>query len=101
MRAPVVSLRAVAQIVRRGGGLRQRGQLLMLLERPDHVRMDLMSPFGPIATLTTDGRRFSLFDRRKGAFFEGGSCPANIARLLGVGLTDDEVVRLLLALPIR
>lgn len=101
MRRPITSLRAEARIEQKGPRGRGRADAFLFVRRPESVRIDLMSPFGPLATLTSDGRQFALFDRRRSAFSEGPSCPSNIARLLGVGLSGREVVDMLLAEPLR
>ena len=68
----------------------------MIIERPDHVRFDAMTQFGPAAVLTSDGHRFALTDMQHQRFLEGEPCPANIERLLGFALSGEEVTRLLL-----
>lgn len=96
MRARVRSLRAEARADQRGSQGRIRGTLLMFVERPDRVRFDVMTQFGPAAVLTSDGRTFAMADLRERTFVTGRACASNIARLLGMPLTSEEVGRLLL-----
>lgn len=97
MRRPARVLRAEARVDRRGGEEgRIRGTVRMFIERPDHVRFDAMTQFGPAAVLTSDGERFALMDLRENRFFVGPTCPSNIERLLGIRLGGAEVTRLLL-----
>ena len=96
MRARVRSIRAEARADQRGTQGRVRGTVLMFVERPDRVRFDVMTQFGPAAALTSDGTTFAMADMRERTFITGRACPSNIARLLGMPLTSEEVGRLLL-----
>jgi len=89
------ALKAEARVTQWGQGGRIRGTVLMFLEQPNRVRFDVMSAVGPAAVLTSDGVRFQLSDLREGAFLEGETCPANIARLLGISIAPEEVLLLL------
>jgi hypothetical protein len=95
-RAHVRSVRAEARVDQRGKGGRIRGTVFMFVERPDRVRFDAMTQFGPAAILTSDGDRFALTDMRENRYLVGPTCPANIARLLGIPLSGEQVTRLLL-----
>jgi len=96
MRRPARVLRAEARVDRRDPEGRIRGTVLMFIARPDRVRFDAMTQFGPAAVLTSDGDRFALMDLRENRFYEGPTCPANIERLLGLRFSSTEVTRLLL-----
>jgi hypothetical protein len=94
------NLRAEATVDRREAGApaeraRLRGTVLMLVGRPDRVRFDAMTQFGPAATLTSDGESFALMDLRENRFFVGPSCAENIALLLGVPMEAAGVGRVL------
>lgn len=95
MRSPARSLRAEARVDRRDETGRIRGTVLMMLERPDRVRFDAMTQFGPAAVLTSDGHEFSLVDLRENRFFVGPACAENIERLLGLPLDGADVARFL------
>lgn len=92
----VQALRAEARVDQRGERGRIRGTVLMYLERPDRVRFDAMTQFGPAAVLTSDGARFQLLDQRENRFLEGPACPANIERLLGIAMSGEDVARFLM-----
>lgn len=95
VRAWAGRLRAEARVDRRDGGDRVRGTVFMMLERPDRVRFDAMTQFGPAAVLTSDGASFALTDLRENRFFAGPTCAENIARLLGMPLEAEDLARLL------
>lgn len=89
------AMRGEARVDQRGSEGRVRGTVLIYLQRPDRVRFDAMTQFGPAAVLTSDGERFQLLDMREDRFLEGAACPSNIARLLGVAMGGEEVARFL------
>jgi hypothetical protein len=89
-------IRAEARVDQRGQQGRVRGTVLMFVERSSRVRFDVMTQFGPIAILTSDGSRFAFADLREKRFLTGETCPRNIARLLGVPLTAAETAHFLL-----
>ncbi len=101
MRSPARVVRAEARVERRDAGGRIRGTVFMMLERPDHVRFDAMTQFGPAAILTSDGATFALTDLRENRFFVGPTCAENIERLLGIPMEGEDVARLLLGEALR
>ena len=75
---------------------RVRGSVLYLAEVPDHVRLDLFSPFGAtISTLTSDGTRFGLFDLQKKSFLYGPATACNLQRFTRVPLPPHAFAELL------
>lgn len=89
-------IRAEARVDQRKSGGRIRGTVLMFVEQTGRVRFDVMTQFGPVAILTSDGKQFSYSDFREQRFLSGPTCPQNISRLLGVPLTAEETARFLL-----
>jgi hypothetical protein len=58
--------------------------------------MDVVSPFGvTLATLTSDGDRFTLYDLKEKRFFYGPASACNIARLTSIPLPPHVLVSLL------
>ena len=98
MRAPARVMRAEARVDRRDAEGRVRGTVLMIVERPERVRFDVMTQFGPAAILTSDGSSFALTDLREDRYFHGPPCAENIERLLGLPLGAEEVGLLLFGL---
>ncbi len=89
-------LQASAKIDHFGKQGRVRGDLLMFAVWPASLRMDVVSPFGvTLATLTSDGARFSLSDLREKRFFAGPASACNIARLTTVPMPGHVLVSLL------
>jgi Domain of unknown function (DUF4292) len=92
----LIGIRAEARVDQRGSQGRVRGTVLMFVERTGRVRFDVMTQFGPIAILTSDGARFGFADMREKRFMTGETCPSNIARLLGVPLSATDTAHFLL-----
>jgi hypothetical protein len=92
----LTSIRAEARVDQRAKEGRIRGTVLMLVEASGRVRFDVMTQFGPIAILSSDGTQFAYSDFRAQRYLTGDTCPQNIARLLGVPLTAEETARFLL-----
>lgn len=95
-RMPARVVMAEARVERNDAGGRIRGTVFMMLERPDHVRFDAMTQFGPAAVLTSDGTTFSLADLRENRFFTGPTCAENIARLVGIPMEGADLASLIL-----
>ncbi len=75
---------------------RIRVNTLFLAQHPDNVRMDLISPFGgTLATLTADGKTFTLLDTREKAFFVGPAHQCNVERFLRVPVPPAALVQLM------
>jgi outer membrane lipoprotein-sorting protein len=89
------AIKAEARVTQWGTNGRIRGTVLMFLEQPNRVRFDVMTQVGPAAVLTSDGETFQLSDLREGVFLHGPTCPENIARLLGISVDAQHVLRLL------
>ncbi|WP_394821215.1 hypothetical protein [Pendulispora albinea] len=91
-----VAVQAKAKIDHFGKQGRLRGDLLMMVAVPARIRMDIVSPFGvTVATLTSDGRNFSLADLRDKRFYTGPAKACNIARLTTVPVPGPVLVDLL------
>jgi len=91
-----VGIHANAKIDHFGKGGRVRGDLLAFAVWPDRLRMDVVSPFGvTLATLTSDGQKFSLYDLREKRFFYGPASACNIGRLTTVPMPGHVLVSLL------
>lgn len=93
-------LRARAKIDHFGPEGRVRAELMLYAIAPASLRMDAVSPFGAtLATLTSDGQRFSLYDMREKRFLEGPAAACNIARLTQVPLPGHVLIGLLRGVP--
>jgi outer membrane lipoprotein-sorting protein len=94
--APIRSLRAEAKIDQRGRDGRIKGKIMMFVERPDRVRFDAMTQFGPALILTSDGQNFALSDFKDNRYLSGPACAESLGRVIGVALASSEVASVLL-----
>jgi hypothetical protein len=69
---------------------------MMFVERPDRVRFDAVTQFGPALTLTSDGQQFALSDFKSNRFLTGPACERNIARMIGVALSGRDVASVMM-----
>ena len=90
------SLKAEARIDQRSKQGRIKGRVLMFVQRPEQVRFDAMTQFGPALVLTSNGQELALSDFKENRYLTGETCPSNIARLIGVALAGPDVVSALL-----
>ena len=95
-RTKVRAIRAEARVEQWGRDGRIRGTVLMFAERPESVRFDAMTQMGPASILTSDGAEFALTDLRENRYLTGPTCPENIARLLGIPMSGEQVTLFLL-----
>jgi len=81
-------------------GEARKGDVLLLLERPGKAQFKVLTPtLDLIAALTTDGSRFSSFQRGHAQCHVGEACAANIARLVPIALPPKQMVDAMLGLP--
>ncbi|APS00289.1 hypothetical protein [Pajaroellobacter abortibovis] len=93
----IKGLQAEAKIDHFGKGGRFRGVMMVYAAPKARLRMDVLSPFGTnMATLTSDGRQFQVFDLQESRFFQGLATACNLAQFTGVELEEDVFVHLLL-----
>jgi hypothetical protein len=75
-----------------GGGAEQ----YLVAERPGRVRVEAYDFFGNVvAVLAVEAGRLTLYDARERTFLRGAATPANLARLVPVPLTPEDLVTLL------
>jgi outer membrane lipoprotein-sorting protein len=80
-----------------GADGRIKGKTLFLIERPEKLRFDVLTPFdSPIATLVSDGKCLSLLDLSQQVFVQGEPNPENIERLFQLAVNDEDIVKALL-----
>jgi hypothetical protein len=94
------ALSGEARLSFHGDGRRLAGRMLYLMEVPDRIRFDVISPFGAtLSTLTSDGERFSLFDLQEKSFFFGPARTCNVMRFTRVPLPPSALVETLRGRP--
>lgn len=81
-----------------GEGERVKVRQLILVERPDMLRVQTRAPGTDeiMSILVTDGEQFAMHKRDTNEYFTGKPTPKNISRLLPVDLSATDVVRVML-----
>lgn len=71
---------------------------LILVKRPDKLRVQTRIPGTNeiLSVLVSDGERFAMHERDTNRYYTGPATPDNIDRLLPVGLSARDVVRVML-----
>lgn len=79
------------------GSERVAGIVLMLVDRGGRIRFDAeLSLRGTVASLAVAGGGFALLDHRHRVLRRGPSCPENLASLIRIPLSPEEVAAVLL-----
>jgi Outer membrane lipoprotein LolB len=75
---------------------RLRVGALFMLQHPQSLRLDLLSPLGgTLATLTSDGERFALLSVKDKAFHIGSASQCNVERFLQVPVPPPALAQLM------
>ena len=95
--AKVTSLKAVLDLTVWYGGNRRYLQEVVVVERPDLVRLETIGWAG-LTTLVvaSDGRRLAAHAPLENTFLEGSPTPDNVAAVAGIRVAPAHLVRLLL-----
>lgn len=72
---------------------------LVAVRRPDQVRLESVTPFGPVSVFASDGRRWALVDHRQRQFVEGPLTSEALEQVLPVRVSPRMLVALLLGAP--
>ena len=81
------------------GALRGRTAVLVGFERPDSLRIEIPGGVGPRLVLTARGGRLIAVFPPERAFHQGDATPERAEAILGVGLSPEEIMDLLVGRP--
>jgi hypothetical protein len=93
-RAAVTSLRARARLKAGLAGMWTRE--VIVVRRPNEVRVDVMSPFGLALALGAGPETLWVYPPSQGVRFEGASSPENVSRFLGAPVAITDLVDIML-----
>ena len=94
------SLRALASVYYSGTDGRGGFQEAVLVDRPDRLRLETLSPLGAtILIVTADAEEMAGFHPREGLFYRGKSSPLNLFRYTQIPLGLRELTSVLMGLP--
>lgn len=91
------SLQGMARLRVSGPDERRSTRQVLLLERPDRFRAEVLGPFGqPLLVVTGDAGRLSALAPGEGRYYSGPATPERLWRLVRLPLALPDVVRLML-----
>jgi outer membrane lipoprotein-sorting protein len=93
------SFKALAEMDYEGNGDRLHVAEAVVVERPDRLRIEMMSPFGVALQIACDGRRLFAYHRGEKTFYGGGATADNLSRFTRLPLQARDVADLLVGLP--
>lgn len=93
------SFRGVAEVELRDAEQTLRGRQVVVVERPERLRIDVLSTFGVILQVASDGERIRAFDRGERTYYVGRASPRNLARFTRIDVRVAAVSGILVGLP--
>ena len=98
-RAAVQSVRGFAQIAYETGDENVGARHAVLVRRPDHFRLEVLSPFGALAVIATDARELVVYARREAKIYRGPATSASVGAYTQVPIGVEDVTAILLGMP--
>jgi outer membrane lipoprotein-sorting protein len=98
-RAAVRGLRALARLSYVSPDESRRAKQLVIVERPDRLRFEVLSPFGAVFVLTAGGGVLAAWAREESTVYRGAASAENLQRYAQVDLPIAIAVDLLLGTP--
>lgn len=95
----LASFRGQATLDYKGPDGASKSSQMIVVQAPERVRIDFMSPFGPTYTVATDGRYLRAYDRGEKVLYVGVPTAANVQRYARVPLTAEVLAALIRGLP--
>jgi outer membrane lipoprotein-sorting protein len=99
--AAVASFRGQAHLVYEGPQGTTKSSQMIVVQSPDRVRIDVMSPFGPSYTVAAYGNRLRAYDRGEKVLYVGSTSPENLRKYTRVPVKLDVLAMLIRGLPPR
>jgi outer membrane biogenesis lipoprotein LolB len=98
-RAAVRSVRAMARLSYTSPDESRKAKQLLIAERPDRLRLEILSPFGTMFVLTTADGTLAAWTRDESTVYRGAASAENLQRYTQVDLPIATAVDLLLGTP--
>jgi hypothetical protein len=93
------SVRALAQVNYAGPEGKHGFQEVVLIQRPDRLRLETLSYLGAILIVTANDKEIIGYHPREGVFVRGARTKENMLRYTQIPLELDEITSLLIGLP--
>lgn len=98
-RAALRSLRAWARLAYQSPDESHRAKQLLVVERPDRLRLEVFSPFGAVFVLAAADGALTAYDRGASTVYRGAASADNLRRYTQMDLPVAGAVDLLLGTP--
>ena len=98
-RTAVRSIRGFAQIAYESGEDNIGARHAVLVRRPDHFRLEVLSPLGALAVIATDARELVVYDRRAARIYRGPATAGSVGVYTQVPVEVADVTSILLGTP--
>lgn len=95
----IQSLRAVARMRYSSPNETRKAKEIIVAERPDRLRLEVLSPFGTVFVLAARDGTLAAYSRDEATVYRGVASPENLARYAGVDLPIPMAIDLLLGTP--
>lgn len=95
----VSTFRGQARLRYEGPDGKFKSSQMIVVEAPDRVRIDFMSPFGPTYTVAADGGSLLAYDRGEKVLYRGRSSVRNVAQYTRVPVSIEVLASLIRGLP--
>ncbi len=92
-------VRALARLRYRSPAGVESARNALAVQRPDRLRIEVLSVLGSMFVLTSDDGMFSAYVPSESKFYRGTASPANLAPYLPAGITVPVIVDHILATP--
>lgn len=97
--AALRSFRALADMDYTAPRERLHVREVVVIERPDRLRIEMMSAFGVALQITSDGEQLRAYHRGERTFYSGAATARNLARFTRLELALRDITDLLVGLP--
>jgi outer membrane lipoprotein-sorting protein len=98
-RTAVRTIRGFAQIAYEGGEENLGARHAVLVRRPDHFRLEVLSPFGALAVIASDARELVVYARREAKIYRGPANSTSVGAYAQVPVDVADVAAILLGTP--
>lgn len=98
-RTSVRSLRGFAQIAYESGDDNIGARHAVLVRRPDHFRLEVLSPLGALAVIASDAKELVVYARREAKIYRGPATAGSVGAYTQVPVEVADVTSILLGTP--
>jgi outer membrane lipoprotein-sorting protein len=97
--AALSSVRGFAQIAYESGEDNVGARHAVLARRPDHFRLEVLSPLGALAVIASDARELVVYARRESKIYRGPASAESVGAYAQVPVAVADVTAILLGMP--